>query len=257
MKGGVTLFRGVGQAARRYLESDRSTADEYYLDTGTVLAKFAFTNACGEMVAERSLAPDKCAEWVDWTTFFHRVFSVSGGEIRTKGDLNTSIDPWTLHSHNLIGTEFGRIVGIGWLIESLPILLVGGLILQVVTHYYVLRYWRFPVRVLGWSVLVSLAVYLIKPFVRAVLLSQIVRGGRATSSLVPTGLFGLHAQAVAGSATNLRPGQAGSVVTDHVASSGLFEIDLSPSLGFWAWLLLILVWLIPATLCVIYALRRP
>ena len=28
MKGGVILFRGNGAAARRYLESDRSTADE-------------------------------------------------------------------------------------------------------------------------------------------------------------------------------------------------------------------------------------
>ncbi len=39
MKGGVILFRGTGAAARRYLESDRSTADEYYLEGGTALAK--------------------------------------------------------------------------------------------------------------------------------------------------------------------------------------------------------------------------
>jgi hypothetical protein len=67
MKGGVTLFRGAGQSARRYLESDRSTADEYYLEAGTVLAEFTVTNARGELVAERSLAPDEYAAWVDWT----------------------------------------------------------------------------------------------------------------------------------------------------------------------------------------------
>jgi hypothetical protein len=67
VKGGVTLFRGAGQAARRYLESDRSTADEYYLHAGTVLAEFTVTNARGELVAERSLAPDEYAAWVDWT----------------------------------------------------------------------------------------------------------------------------------------------------------------------------------------------
>jgi hypothetical protein len=66
MKGGVTLFRGAGQAARRYLESDRSTADEYYLEAGTVLAEFSVTNASGKLVAERSLAPDDYAAWVDW-----------------------------------------------------------------------------------------------------------------------------------------------------------------------------------------------
>ena len=30
MKGGVILFRGSGAAARRYVEADRSRADEYY-----------------------------------------------------------------------------------------------------------------------------------------------------------------------------------------------------------------------------------
>lgn len=30
MKGGVILFRGTGAAARRYVEADRSRADDYY-----------------------------------------------------------------------------------------------------------------------------------------------------------------------------------------------------------------------------------
>ncbi len=34
MHGGVILFRGVAAAARRYLEADRSGADEYYLEAG-------------------------------------------------------------------------------------------------------------------------------------------------------------------------------------------------------------------------------
>ncbi len=32
MRSGVILFRGTGAAARRYLEADRSGADEYYLE---------------------------------------------------------------------------------------------------------------------------------------------------------------------------------------------------------------------------------
>ena len=39
MKGGVILFRGSGADARRYLESDRSRADEYYLEGGTALGR--------------------------------------------------------------------------------------------------------------------------------------------------------------------------------------------------------------------------
>ncbi|MEZ5161743.1 MAG: MobF family relaxase [Marmoricola sp.] len=66
MKGGVTLFRGTGTAACRYLESDRATADDYYLEGGTTLAEFTMTDVSGEVVAERSLSPEEYAAWVDW-----------------------------------------------------------------------------------------------------------------------------------------------------------------------------------------------
>lgn len=67
MKGGVILFRGTGTAARRYLESDRATADEYYLESGTTLAEFTVTDAHGEVIDTRTLVPEQYAAWVDWT----------------------------------------------------------------------------------------------------------------------------------------------------------------------------------------------
>ncbi|MBL5973052.1 MAG: TrwC relaxase [Candidatus Leucobacter sulfamidivorax] len=66
MKGGVILFRGTGAAARRYLESDRSTADEYYLEGGTALAEFAVSDHDGEVIETRTLDPESYAAWVDW-----------------------------------------------------------------------------------------------------------------------------------------------------------------------------------------------
>lgn len=67
MQGGVILFRGGGAAARRYLESDRATADEYYLEGGTALAEFTVTDAAGEVLQARTLGPKQYAAWVDWT----------------------------------------------------------------------------------------------------------------------------------------------------------------------------------------------
>ena len=61
MKGGVILFRGSGADARRYLESDRSRADEYYLEGGTALAEFTAVNACGEVIGELGLTADEYA----------------------------------------------------------------------------------------------------------------------------------------------------------------------------------------------------
>ncbi|MHB1290063.1 MobF family relaxase [Georgenia sp.] len=83
MKGGVTLFRGTGAAACRYLESDRSTADEYYLESGIALAELTVTDAAGEVVAERSLGPEEYAAWVDWT---NPLTGTSMGTPRLPGD---------------------------------------------------------------------------------------------------------------------------------------------------------------------------
>ena len=53
MKGGVILFRGTGAAARRYVEADRSRADEYYLGADDAVAKYAVLDGMGEVTAER------------------------------------------------------------------------------------------------------------------------------------------------------------------------------------------------------------
>lgn len=65
VKGGVTLFRGDGAAARRYVESDRSRADDYYLGDAAV-AEFVQLERDGEVMAVRDLAPEAYAAWVDW-----------------------------------------------------------------------------------------------------------------------------------------------------------------------------------------------
>ncbi len=66
MRGGVILFRGSGADARRYLESDRSRADEYYLEGGTALAEFVVVDGDGTVVGEGALTPEEYAQWVDW-----------------------------------------------------------------------------------------------------------------------------------------------------------------------------------------------
>ncbi|MGO1539884.1 MAG: MobF family relaxase [Leucobacter sp.] len=66
MKGGVTLFRGTGTAARRYLEADRATADDYYLEAGTALAEFTLTSPDGETIDAQTLDADAYAAWVEW-----------------------------------------------------------------------------------------------------------------------------------------------------------------------------------------------
>jgi hypothetical protein len=67
VKGGVILFRGTGADARRYLETDRSRADDYYPEGGDALAVFAAVDGSGNVAAEGTLTPESYAAWVDWT----------------------------------------------------------------------------------------------------------------------------------------------------------------------------------------------
>ncbi|MHB1289868.1 MobF family relaxase [Georgenia sp.] len=64
--GGVILFRGTGTAARRYLEADRSQADEYYLEAGATRAELSVVDATGRVMVHQSLTPTEYAGWVDW-----------------------------------------------------------------------------------------------------------------------------------------------------------------------------------------------
>ena len=66
VRGGVILFRGTGTAARRYLESDRSQADEYYLEAGAARAELSVVDGSGRAIDERALTPEEYAGWVDW-----------------------------------------------------------------------------------------------------------------------------------------------------------------------------------------------
>ena len=67
MHGGVIPFRGTGADALRYVESDRSRADDYYLGAETTVSQFAALDGAGAVTAELALDPVAYAGWVDWT----------------------------------------------------------------------------------------------------------------------------------------------------------------------------------------------
>jgi hypothetical protein len=87
MKGGVILFRGTGSAACRYLESDRSRADDYYLEHGTTLATFTVTDGSGEVRATAELNAESYSGWVDW---IDPLSGTSMGKPRLCGEAGTT-----------------------------------------------------------------------------------------------------------------------------------------------------------------------
>ena len=67
MHGGVILFRGTGADARRYVEADRSRADDYYLGADAAVAGFTALDGDGSVAAALGLDPETYFAWVEWT----------------------------------------------------------------------------------------------------------------------------------------------------------------------------------------------
>lgn len=65
MHGGVVLFRGTGADAMRYVESDRSRADDYYLGDASGIS-YTTLDASGEATSRRALDTEEYAGWVNW-----------------------------------------------------------------------------------------------------------------------------------------------------------------------------------------------
>lgn len=66
MRGGVVFYRGAGAAARAYLESDHSHADEYYLENGDAVAEWTALDSTGAVRDAVQLDGDSYQAWVDW-----------------------------------------------------------------------------------------------------------------------------------------------------------------------------------------------
>lgn len=188
------------------------------------------------------------------STYFHRVHDVTDEGLKTKGDLNGSVDPWTITSQEqLVGQELFHVLNLGFLLRVLPLLIIGGLALHLITSYFSVRYYRFPIRVMGWYLLVSVAALITKPYFNATLISQSVKSDTATTLFVGTGIFAIKGTAEKGTASVSSPGELVSVASSYANDDGYYNVLLQPHLSFYNWVLLVAIWLLPTLLCVLYA----
>jgi len=190
-------------------------------------------------------------------TYFHRVVEVlPEGGLKTQGDINGTIDPWTVEAENIIGKESLNVEAIGFLIRVLPFLIVAGFALQLITRYFLESLYRFPIRVFGWSLLVSIAAYISRPFFNAQLISQTAVDGVSDTTFVATGVFGVQGSAVKGTTAYSNPGELATVTSDYMDKDKLFSVVFSPYLHTIDWIVIVSFVLLPLILCVGYAIRR-
>jgi hypothetical protein len=176
-------------------------------------------------------------------TFSHRIVAVNpDGSLSTRGDINGAVDPWHLRAANVIGRVQTRWWDVGWLIKALPIVLVGAVAVFVLVHWLVGRAWRVPAAWMGLAVVVSVAIYRIRPLVRASLISFTSTPDGARADIVGTGILPLRVTGSGGSSTQLYAGHVGSVLARQSDGHGLYSIRVAAHLP--------LVWIVVGALIV-------
>ncbi|MDL5154408.1 LamG-like jellyroll fold domain-containing protein [Actinomycetospora termitidis] len=191
-------------------------------------------------------------------TVTHRVVAVApDGSFRTRGDINGAEDPWTARPSDLVGVAVVVAPGLGWLLEALPLLVSGGLLLWWVTRLWVPRRWGVPLRVLGFSGLIAAATTVLKPFVGVVTLATTSDAAGSHITLVSTGLLPIRVTAATGGELDLVDGQVGVLTTQVPEGEKGTVITSGVHMPWWLWVLMVAFWLTPMLYGLLAAWRHP
>jgi signal peptidase I len=170
-------------------------------------------------------------------TYTHRVIAVDAEGLTTRGDINGATDPWKTDQAHLIGEATTILPGFGWLAKGLPLFLAGLVIVTILTRLIGSPTHRASMRMLGGSLVATLVVFVLKPFVALVVLEAVTRGSDVRASIVNTGLLPIRVAAEGGTHTTLAAGQVGSI-TAPIGENGQFhQISTTLDLPLWGWIL--------------------
>lgn len=188
-------------------------------------------------------------------TYTHRVYKISPeGGVTSKGDINGAVDSWTLHSADLIGRATTVLPGVGWLARGLPILVIGFLLVFLLTRLLRSRPRRASMRIVGVSLVVAVAAYVLRPFTGLVVLQTFVRGGHAGATVVSTGLLPIQVTAEHGNRIELLTGQVGQLSMPRYLEDGYYRISSALHLDVGGWIVFVLVCCIPLLGTLIFGL---
>ena len=179
-------------------------------------------------------------------TYTHRILNISPeGDITTKGDINGAVDPWTLHHADLIGRATTVLPTVGWLARGLPILVIGMVLVVLLTRLLHSVQWRAALRIVGASLVVSLAAFILRPFTGVEILQTYVTGGKAAATVVSTGLLPIRVTAEHGSHVDLLTGQVGQLSIPSYLEDNYYRINSALHLDMVGWSAFLLVCCIP------------
>lgn len=178
------------------------------------------------------------------TPITHRVVSTAGGMLMTRGDANGAADPWHLRQADLIGRAAALVPGVGWLVRSLPLLLVGGALLWGGTALVARQTLRAALRVAGGAVMVSVVLTVLRPLVGVEVVSTQPTSHGAAVTVASTGMLPVAVGPVGHPAVVLRSGQLAHLLLP-AGRGGVMRLASELHLGPFGWLVLALCCLLP------------
>lgn len=185
-------------------------------------------------------------------TFTHRVIAIDpGGAVHTRGDINGSTDPWALRQHDITGRVVARWWGVGWLLRTLPLLMLGSVLIWATTARYASERCRGPVRLFAVAALVSMVGFLLKPFVRLAVISTKADATTAHAAVVSTGILPTRISVTGGTHADLRDGHVAVLSTHHVDPSGRYGLQAALHMPVSWWVVVTLVCASPILWCLI------
>ncbi|OOB90917.1 S26 family signal peptidase [Rathayibacter sp. VKM Ac-2630] len=178
-------------------------------------------------------------------TYTHRVVDLAAdGTLVTQGDINGAVDPWATGPDQLIGVVTTSLPGLGWLAKGLPLLLAGAVLVQLLTRLLPSPTHRAAMRMLGLSLVASITVFLLRPFVGLVVLEATVENGYTDAVLVSTGLLPIRVSAEGAAPLDLVSGQVGRLRVP-ANEQDWYSVSSALHLPFWGWVVFALLCALP------------
>ncbi len=178
------------------------------------------------------------------TTYTHRVVKIMPGPLySTKGDLDATPDAWVLTRSNIIGVATHHMRRVGWLVRALPWLALGAVLLMGIATF-VPRSKRRLTYFIGGTIVVSVPILILRPLVRGVFAGSGIIHHQVHAMVVNTGLLPLRF-VMKGAPTQHTPSGYPATLIANPPKSGHLLITGTVGLGFWGWVILVLVCLSP------------
>ena len=161
----------------------------------------------------------------------------------TKGDLNSVNDSVPLKRHEIIGKSIFIGKYLGWIWSALPILLIGMVVVYFISCLKRIKdEWRWPVRIVGYALVIVITTFIINPWLRVESLKFEVADKGVDISIVNTGVFPLSDD----EGGRFYAGQVRTVHTEQLDDKGRFIYLPRPSLGFWG-VVFVIIWCMTPT----------